>query len=368
MAPRLPRHVKTLDSMRALSALAVFVSHILQIFWLPLIGLGNWVHQTNNQVSESAVIVFFLLSGYLITMSIWKNISRAGHFSLVEFAAARIARIYPPLLCAILVGLAVFALIKLTGLPGATTPLRHPSDLYAARGILAVSAGEIKNSLMMRSGLLDINGPLWSLYIEVQLYAAAGAAAFLLRGRGTPLWRIVAGAVFAALLCSGIYSLPDYLLYGAWWLIGATFFLCQFSAHRNLLLALSCGSLTGAVVYFSHTTLPAETARLVAMITLAYLMFFVWSWESPWLENVARFSYTLYLIHFPILILCYSIFLSLQTAPPPSLAERAAASFLGLTLAFVAAWRLGRPAENTRFFKAIILSSFYRVTRKTPAA
>jgi peptidoglycan/LPS O-acetylase OafA/YrhL len=353
--PRIPRHVKTLDSMRAISALIVFASHLLQIFWFPLIGLYNAVHTANSLLSETAVIIFFLLSGYLITMSIWKNIGKSGYFMISEFSAARLARIYPPLLCAILIVLIVFFLIKFTGLPGVSTPLRHPSDLYAARDLLTVSRGEVVSALLMRGGLLQVNGPLWSLYIEVQLYAAAGAAALALKGR-VGLWRVAGAAVFAA-FCWFIYR-HGYLLYAAWWLVGSAFFLCQLYARRDLVLTFACGVLGAAILYFNTAGLAVEAARLCLMLPFSYLMFFVWNWESARLENVAGFSYTLYLIHFPLMVLCYSAFLALQTSAPPALPGRILASLFAASIAYLVAWALGRRVENTRPFKQLILSSF----------
>ena len=356
-----PRHVNTLDSMRALSALAVFLSHLVQIAWLPVLGLGSWLHRANSLLSESAVIVFFLLSGYLITMSIWRNIERSGRFDFLDFAAARIARIYPPLLCAILIALAVYYAIRVLDWPGGASPLRHAGDLYAARDMLSMTRGEIKNALMMRSGLLTINGPLWSLYIEVQLYAAAGAFAYLLRGAGLA-WRAAAGLLLGLLLWSSIRETPDYLLYAAWWLLGASFFVCQLSPRRNLLLSLVVAGLGAAILYTTHASPLVEATRIALMLILAALMFFVWSWESRLLEEIAGFSYTLYLIHFPIIILVYSGFLALQSAAPPSFAARSVASLAAAVLAYYAARFLGKPAENSRFFKRLILLPFHRAS------
>lgn len=64
------RHSATLDSLRALSALVVLLGHVLQVFWYPVVGLHGPVHVITSALTETSVIVFFLLSGFLITASI----------------------------------------------------------------------------------------------------------------------------------------------------------------------------------------------------------------------------------------------------------------------------------------------------------
>ncbi len=349
--PRLPRHIKTLDSMRAISSLAVFASHIVQIFWLPLVGVHTPIYQVNSLLSETAVIVFFLLSGYLIAMSIRKNIVTNSYFMLSDFAAARAARIYPPLIFAILVSLGVFYLIKLASLAGVSTPLQNPSDLYSARDLIALKPSEIARSLLMIGGLLEINGPLWSLYIEVPLYAAAGVAAMALKGRGQ-IGRACAIIVFAALVWFIVER--NYTYYAVWWLIGAIFFLYQII--RNCLVWFAGSVLGIAVLYLSPATPTVEVVRLCAMFAISYAMFFVWTWESWWLEEISGISYKLYLIHFPLLILGYSVFVSLHSAEPPSLESRLLATLLSFLTAFTVAWFVGAYVENTKRFQRLIFA------------
>ena len=354
--------------MRALSSLLVFLSHIIQIFWLPVLGLRNWIYSANNLLSESAVIVFFLLSGYLISMSIWKNVSGAGHFSVAEYAISRLARIYPPLLCSVIVALAVFLIINVTGLPGIRSPLKHSSDLYTTRDFLTLVPREVLSALVMKSGMLAVNGPLWTLYIEVKLYIAAGAAAFLLKGDAPLLWRAVAGAgVFVILILFGILRQPEFTLYAIWWLLGAAFFLSQLHAQRGLVLSLVSAFLGAAILLLSVAPIAIEFLRVIILLGLSYLMFFRWTWSSVWLEEVAAFSYTLYLTHFPILILCYSFFLSMHGLGPPTIFHRSLTSVLALAVALTAANYIGGFAENTAYFKRLIWSSFKYVLRNSRA-
>ena len=187
------RHSATLDCIRALSAVVVLFGHAVQIFWYPAVGLHSVIHRTTNILTESAVIVFFLLSGYLITASIDSNIRRHNRFVPSEYLVARLARIYPPLFAAIVLTAGIFAVFRVFDLPGISSPLRGSGDVYSARDMLSLSNSEIRQTLIMNGGLLVMNGPLWSLYIEVQLYSAAGVFAWLLFGAGAPGMRFVLG-------------------------------------------------------------------------------------------------------------------------------------------------------------------------------
>ena len=352
-ASGIPRHNMALDSMRALSSLAVFASHLVLIFWLPRAGARDPVYPVTHVVSETAVIIFFLLSGYLITMSIWKNITDNGHFRSSDFAVARIARIYPPLIAAILVSVGVFGVLTMAGLPGVAVPLRHPSDVYSIRDILTLRPGEIVKSLLMWGGLLQIDGPLWSLYIEVPLYAAAGAAALALKGRGG-IGRVCGIITFAALTWFMLER--GYVLYAAWWLMGAVFFAWRVRPGR--LVWLAGAALAAVILAFSPASPMLEALRLCVLLGLSIAMFFFWRWKSPWLEDIAGISYTLYLVHFPLLLLAYSLFVSLQGAAPPSPTARLLAALSGAVATFTAAWFLGRQAEDTKRFRRLIRPFF----------
>lgn len=82
-----------LDGLRALAIISVFFYH-LDVRWLPSGHLG--------------VIMFFVLTGYLVTSSLVKHL-RDGFGSIPRFWAKRIARLWPP--TAIMIGLTVLACI-----------------------------------------------------------------------------------------------------------------------------------------------------------------------------------------------------------------------------------------------------------------
>jgi peptidoglycan/LPS O-acetylase OafA/YrhL len=87
------RKLPGLDGLRALAALAVFVDHAEQT--------QEWVgheHFDGNQMTSlgrQGVEVFFVLSGYLITLLMLRERARGGRVSLRRFYARRTLRIWP---------------------------------------------------------------------------------------------------------------------------------------------------------------------------------------------------------------------------------------------------------------------------------
>lgn len=102
-----------LAEVRGVAAAVVLFSHVVQLHFLRFVGLNTPLHQFSSITSEYAVVVFFILSGYLITHTLEANIERNGKLRLDIYAAARIVRLYPPFLYAI--GVAILSTAAAAG-------------------------------------------------------------------------------------------------------------------------------------------------------------------------------------------------------------------------------------------------------------
>src|ERR1041385_111615 len=74
-------HIPSLDGVRAVSFLIVFLAHA---------GLEKWVP------GYFGLTVFFFLSGYLITTLLRMEYDKSGTISLRDFYFRRVLRIFPP--------------------------------------------------------------------------------------------------------------------------------------------------------------------------------------------------------------------------------------------------------------------------------
>jgi len=189
-----------MSSVRRIAALIVVCAHANQIFIIRLLGLDHVVSKIAGQMTPHAVFVFFVVSGYLITLSIIKNIQRnEGCFNLIEYASARISRIYFPLIFSLLTCLSLWFIMRLFELPGndsvGAITYGLPNDLYVARDVFSIKLEDIRNALLMNNGLLQVDGSLWCLCVEWRIYIVVGCLAMLMKSRSL-LHKFVWGGVF----------------------------------------------------------------------------------------------------------------------------------------------------------------------------
>jgi peptidoglycan/LPS O-acetylase OafA/YrhL len=137
------------DGLRAIAVLSVVIFHAF-----PTLLTGGFV----------GVDVFFVISGYLISSIIVKNLE-SGDLGFVEFYSRRIRRIFPVLILVLLVCLLVGWQVLM-------------ADEYAQLGLhIAAGAGFVSNFVLWaESGYFDTASDakpllhLWSLGIEEQFY------------------------------------------------------------------------------------------------------------------------------------------------------------------------------------------------------
>lgn len=351
---------KNLDHLRAVSALLVFFSHIFQIFWLSIIGIGTWQHTAVHVLSESAVFVFFVLSGYVITKSLNKNIKRNnGHLIISEYFVNRFSRIYPPFLFSVFIAITVFYLVLLFELPGSNQRLGVAQDIYRTREYITIGARELFSALILNNGLLEINGPLWSLYIEVRMYLLAGLAAIMLViGRTmSPLKKFVWLSLLF-ILARWLFPTIESLYYPFWWLTGVLYFYYMELRPSKTKLILSLITVLIVLVLLNKVQMYSTAIEYLVICTLFYFAISLRARESKILSHISSFSYTLYVVHFPLALLCYAIFADYFSVSVPSLLDRGAASLISILFILVLAKTFGVYVENVLYFQRHVLVVF----------
>lgn len=352
--------LQQLDAFRGLSALLVLAGHLAQVFWLPFVGADSALVPFFATLARHAVLVFFLLSGYFIALSITRNAKANGRFDATEFALARIARLYPPLVGALL--LTAACVVALDLLDGAAAAPGAPG------WTLKASATEYGGALLFAGGLEGANPVLWSLNFEARLYLLAAMVAWAATRRR---WLHAAPLAAAALAVYSVLQTPAFAVFAAVWLLGAVVALAPPAwarARQWLSLAalvvfglLALGSPARLAVSEPQPLWLAANHLLAAMAYCALL--FDWrcpAWALRWPARTADFSYTLYLVHWPLLVLLLA---TLQPAAQQRPLVAALATAIGAALALALAWVLARWLEQPAWFAAHLRQVLGRAAR-----
>lgn len=307
------KNYSNFDYLRAISAVVVFISHLFQIFWMPIVGNDHPLSNLMHHASAVAVLTFFVLSGYVIAMSLNRNLGiNNGKFHETEYFVSRIIRIYPPFIFSILLVVFIYIIVNVLKLPGTTNPLSAPMDVYQAREYFTLNYKEIFTAFALLNGLEQMNGPLWSLYIEARMYIFAGLLVLIINSARGSFKQISSTLLFLALAKSFIQN-PATIHYASWWLVGSAFFIGYDSSRPRVKLI----SAISIVILFA--TIIFSTQEKVSDTILAFFFIFtvfVIAINTRWLlgrfmKEIANYSYSLYIIHFPITLFVYSLYLLL---------------------------------------------------------
>lgn len=186
-----------LDGLRAAAALVVLFSH----FAYPRFTNGDFAVVRTLDVGSDAVILFFVLSGFVIAFArhtkdaTWKS-----------FAFSRATRLYSVAIPAVALTLAFDAIGK------AADPASYDGWWYSA--VPAVVTAPVSLLFANEWGPIGVrfgtNGPWWSLSYEVAYYALFGVFVYL---RGARRWAVLGAA--AVIFGPKVLALMPAWIFGA---------------------------------------------------------------------------------------------------------------------------------------------------------
>jgi peptidoglycan/LPS O-acetylase OafA/YrhL len=295
-------HLPALDAVRGIAACLVVFAHILG----PL------------KLGATGVLIFFVLSGFLITWLLLRELERTGEISIHNFYVRRTLRIFPAFY--------VFWVVCVV-----VAHVTHASFSWAEAIASFFYMGDYYTAIHP-SHAHQIMGITWSLGVEEKFYLLWPAIFLMLRKDLAKLLRValfLTGFIwlYRTLACIYLHLPVDYLLYSfdsrfADILLGCSFALALklgllepvlAAAVRikafplwltAILVSLTILEHRMSVRLFYIFALPLSTvvvaALLVQLIFKADARGYRWL-EHPVLRFVGRISYSLYLYHIVVI-------------------------------------------------------------------
>jgi peptidoglycan/LPS O-acetylase OafA/YrhL len=313
-----------LDGLRGFAALFVVAHHFHQeIFYLGdiphrFVAALKWL-----QLGHFAVAVFIVLSGYSLMLPVARSPEQQLQGGFKEYIRRRGRRILPPYYAAMLFTIGLTVLFPSLGVPSG-----GPWDLTLPVGPVSLLSHCLLIHNLSPNWIYKLNSPMWSVATEWQIY-------FFFPFILLPLWRRAGVLVTVAIACAlglliELATRGQLTLAAPWYLglfaMGMAGACMNFSASPSLealsnrlpwgLLAMvSCGvfivlskfrpewpitadfvmglATTALLVYCTHAnrqagSRPAPVLRLL---------------QSPWAVGLGTMSYSVYLIHLPLLTL-----------------------------------------------------------------
>ncbi|KJL39894.1 Acyltransferase family protein [Microbacterium trichothecenolyticum] len=294
------------------------------------------------------VAVFIVLSGYVLMLPVTMTPDLTFRGGMGRFFKRRARRILPPYYAALLFGLLLIFLVPV---------MSQPADTAWDSKLPVTIGGLVSHLLLVQDfspeWIFQINGPLWSVAVEWQIYFVMALALL-------PLWRrIPAPAIVSVLLVVTVAS--DFLNIGAFihpWFVAL--FACGMWAAQltfsvrapkrlGLLVlataAVSVALMLGTKVVGLPTTAIAETT---AGITVALALVWLGRREVAGRPAaISRFfrarpmmflgliSYSVYLFHSPILALGNLLLLPLGL---PTVVQYLVMTFACIPVAVFVSW------------------------------
>jgi peptidoglycan/LPS O-acetylase OafA/YrhL len=335
-----------LDLVRGLAAIEVVLFHSYQLLFLeqlPSASYGSvivYLYSTLWAISAhgpAAVIVFFVLSGYLVGGPALVR-AKTGKLNGVDYFSARASRLYVVLIPALVLSFFLYASAR--HLSGWHTFVDTHQNLDEGVKLFTASyspATAFCNALFLQTigcSIFAGNMALWSLSNEFWYYLLIFA---LLSVRKTPLWALLVVAIFFLFAFAehsdslGHHTGLKFFFYFLIWSLGTVVY--ALSAPVLVWSVFFLLGLAGILIVSGAGLLAPWAANdfIIGLVTAAAIV---------WIEfakirlpsffrfgkETAKWSFSLYAIHYPILV-----FLNVMSNNPHDFTMGS----LGLDIAFI---------------------------------
>lgn len=348
-----------IEGMRALAALYVVIGHFCSMVDAKFLDSGKSIATPLLQSlmapfwhGHLAVAAFIVLSGYSLQYGLFQR-GDGRVYGLGKFFKRRAMRILPAYYACLLLSYFVCQYVTIPN--GANLPFRN----YVPITDDSLWAHILMVHNWSPDWMYKINGVLWSIGIEAQLYLLFPFLILLMQ-KGSPLWLLITVTIPTILV---INYVPGAGKTYSWFAI--LFVFGMMAAHFSYRPSLTIGpkaksgiflSVIGAITTIAIVTFnlsqgktAADTPILISSdiafgLSTATFLYAATvapgSWierffSAKWMVKIGIFSYSLYLLHHPILQIFY------VNKPPSILGSEATMAYLllvALPVILIASW------------------------------
>jgi peptidoglycan/LPS O-acetylase OafA/YrhL len=324
---RRPGRLDYIEGLRGIAAFYVVLQHICTMVdphrlmlkdgakpaWLALAMRPLWY-------GHLAVAAFIVISGFCLQLSLY-NRGDGSLPNLRKFLLRRCERILPPYYACLVLSIIVCLLVT-----------QHQIGLPFEQYVPLTAANVAAHFLMVHNLSIDwmykINGVLWSIAIEFQLYFAFPFFVWALVRRGRwPLLSIL--GVLAAAVVLMVPGAPKmYVWYVPLFALGMAMAYTAFDGRAKKPVAWISGSIAAvaacATVYAVGAGASLPVADSIGGVAVAGLLLFgaaapgsflMRTVGSKPLVKLGTFSYSLYLLHHPIMQVVYVLRPAIASTP-----------------------------------------------------
>ena len=281
-------HSNNFDAIRITAALAVLYSHHFALTAQPepsFLNLHSW--------GGLAVLVFFIISGYLVTAS-WYNDP-----NFIRFSFRRILRIWPAL--TIVVFLTAYVLgAAVTQFP-VTSYWEHRATFDYLLALIMQIHFVLPGVFEHNPYPLSVNGSLWTIPFEVRCYVALATAGLMGLMRSRIIWMAIIAICMAWFLITSSPDMTGRVNYGrelsAFFLMGSTLFIFKLYWERHPLLWLLTAGAGAALLWWMGRHYTA------LLIFLPIIIIYIGTRSTFFISHFGRCgdpSYGIYLISYPV--------------------------------------------------------------------
>lgn len=288
-----------INAVRGVSAQIVLIGHLY----------GFYFSNQSIYIQNFGVVIFFILSGHLITISALKAIQE-NTFNFKKFFIDRFSRIYAGLLPAIIVCIAI-DISNIYLISEKNTLLLFENLNINAFFASLFNVGGLPNPFKFGDVIDPIGSmrPLWSVALEWWIYVFVGILFIFLKNKKyIGLGLIISGLAITAF--QAIFDLNHirYFIINAWFIAsGIVLLKLKIFNNRIFLFApmvyLIFLTSNMDVIYFY------EPSVIIALISIYFSTFEIikkYSFKNTFKNfsnTLSSFSYSLYLVHYSIIVL-----------------------------------------------------------------